>query len=140
MPTTNLGLTTIMQSDPVSPDPINANFERVDALGRCYVTASGSSSIWRYRRWSDGTYECWGTYTEQTVSPDEGGTSRSFSVAYPVTFADYPQVFVSTRQDGNLSAHTGYVERSKGSATWYCLNLAEGDDIVCFLYAIGRVS
>lgn len=57
MPTTNLGLTTIMQSDPVSPDPINEN-----------------------------------------------------------------------------------VERSRGSATWYCLDLAEGADVACLIYAIGRVS
>lgn len=140
MATTNLGLATIMQSDPVSPDPINGNFEKVDALGRCYVTASGSSGIWRYRCWSDGTYECWGTYEESTASPDEGGDSKQFSINYPVTFAAAPQLLVSARQDGNLDSHVGYVERNQSSANWYVLGLKPSADIICYLYAIGRVS
>ena len=27
------------------------------------VIESGVSGIWRYRKWSDGTAECWGTHT-----------------------------------------------------------------------------
>lgn len=140
MATTNLGLTTIMQSDPVSPDPINSNFEKVDALGRCYVTAAGSSGIWRYRRWSDGTYECWGTYHEQTITLEEDTKTMKFSANYPITFSSKPCLFVSTRQAGNSSAHTAYVENATATAEWWCDSLVNNADVDCMLYAIGRVS
>ena len=37
MPTTNLGLATINQSDNISPTPINQNMEKIDALGVDYI-------------------------------------------------------------------------------------------------------
>ena len=32
------------------------------------IVESGTSGIWTYRKWSDGTAECWGTSTASTGS------------------------------------------------------------------------
>lgn len=46
MPTTNLGLTIIEESDMVSPDPINANMQVLDEkLGVDYVSAKTSQKM-----------------------------------------------------------------------------------------------
>ena len=47
----NMGLTNIDPSDYVSPDTINQNFNKLDALGLDYVVESGYSGEWWYRKW-----------------------------------------------------------------------------------------
>lgn len=37
-------------------------------LKRPMVVESGSSGIWAYRKWSDGTAECWGKYNANITS------------------------------------------------------------------------
>ena len=54
----NLDLEFINASDYVSPDPINNNFEKLDALGKDYVVESGTSGEWWYRKWKSGRLEC----------------------------------------------------------------------------------
>ena len=141
MPTTNLGLATINQSDNISPTPINQNMEKIDALGVDYIVSQGTSGSWRYRRWKSGTYECWGKFTQQNASPNVSGTSvGSFSMQYPITFSEPPQTFVSARQDGRPQAYVGYVEHRTTDATWYVCDMQTGADLECNIYAIGRVS
>lgn len=146
MPTPNLGLKTIGQSDYVSPDPINDNMQALDALGQCYVVASGKSGMWTYRRWSDGTYECWGRMAQQNSKPDiSSGVAntgyKSFEISLPVTFAGYPNIFISARQDGNPKVHVCYVENSQDTATWYLggMDMDKGADVECVLHVIGEV-
>lgn len=141
MPTTNLGLQTINQSDNVSPTPINDNMEKLDKLGLDYVVAEGTSGNWTYRRWKSGTYECWGTYKQQSASPTVADSDfGAFSMSYPVTFAQAPQLFVSARQDGNVHIYVSYVEHNTSSASWYCGGMVSVVDLECYLYAIGTVS
>lgn len=140
MPTTNLGLATINQSDNISPTPINQNMEKLDALGVDYIVSQGTSGNWRYRRWKSGTYECWGTYTQQSASPNVDNSYGVFSMGYPVTFAEPPCVFVSARQDGRVQAHVCYVEHNTSNAQWYLGGMTSNQDLECKLYAIGRVS
>lgn len=145
MPTTNLGLETILPSDPVSPDPINGNMEKLDALGLDYVVAQGTSGSWRYRRWKSGTYECWGRYSQQSVSPtvqqDDTNGLASFSMTYPVTFVAVPVCLVTARVDGRPQCAVTYVEHGTSAATWYVgwMQWDAGADVECNVYAIGRV-
>lgn len=143
--TTNLGLTTILPSDRVSPDPINANMEALDRLGIDYVAAKGSTSPWSWRRMSSGLYLCWCRMAQQSSSPDIKGEGnygyKKFSVAFPVTFGAYPQVFVSARQDGNPKVHVCYVEHSATVAEWYLggMDWGQSADVECSLFVIGYV-
>lgn len=146
MPTTNLGLQTINQSDNVSPAPINANMEKLDKLGLDYVTQQGTSGGWRYRRWRSGTFECWGRFSWQSAAPDVQHDSdtglRSFQATYPVTFAEAPTCLVTARQDGNPKSYVAYVEHEPSLATWYVggMDWGKAADMECNVYAIGRVS
>lgn len=140
MATTNLGLDIINQSENISPEKINQNMERLDALGVDYVTDQGKSGDWRYRRWKSGTYECWCRLTQQWATPSSG-SQRAYTKNYPVTFAEYPQAFYEVRQDGNPGVHIGYVEHNATYAQCYVLGMmSSGADLELSIYAIGRVS
>lgn len=52
------------------------------------VVESGTSGIWTYRKWSDGTAECWGEVSKTTTfsawaSPIYFGTTYTGRLAYP---------------------------------------------------------
>ena len=141
MPTTNLGLATINQSDNISPTPINQNMEKIDALGVDYIVSQGTSGDWRYRRWKSGTYECWCRHHVQTASPSVPSSDfGSFTKKYPITFAEPPECFVTARQDGNVHIYVSYVEIDASSAVWYLGGMFDIVDVDCNIYAIGRVS
>lgn len=141
MPTTNLGLATLNQSDNISPTPINQNMEKIDELGVDYIVSQGTSGKWRYRRWKSGTYECWGRLHVQSASPNVPSSDfGSFQMKYPITFAENPEVFVSARQDGNVHIYVSYVELDPVSAIWYVGGMFDIVDLDCNVYAIGRVS
>ena len=146
MATANMGLEVINQSDNASPDPINANFAKLDKLGLDYVTSSGKSGIWRWRRWKSGVFECWGRSTRQSLAPTLEGYSEQgyaqLTEQYPVTFSESPSLLVTARADGNPKAHVSYVENSKTTAQWYVGGLdwgKPGVDVECNIYAIGSV-
>lgn len=141
MATTNLGLQTINQGDYVSPDPINSNFEALDALGLDYVVAQGTSGIWRYQRWRSGKYECWGRYSQQSATANVGDGVGMFQAGYPITFAEAPVVSVTARLDGVPRVHVCYVEHGTSSAQWYLEGMgASAADLECSLHVVGRVS
>lgn len=146
MPTTNLGLATINQSDNISPTPINQNMEKLDALGLDYVVAQGTSGNWRYRRWKSGTYECWGRYAKQSAAPtimgyDNQGYAQ-VTMQYPVTFVEAPVVTATARADDNPKCFVAYMEHHTGDAQFWVggLNWGETADLECNVYAIGRLS
>ncbi len=61
-----------------------------------YVVESGTSGYWEYRKWSDGTYECWCTTTDNMPCTTAWGnmfiTTAYAQVTFPVTFASVPNV------------------------------------------------
>lgn len=101
MATKNLALETIDPSDYVSPDTINNNFNRVDALGVDYVVEAGYSGEWWYRKWKSGRAEC-GIDDKMFDNWDRTGawgalyrsSARSFG-AYPFAFKVRPYVGIS---------------------------------------------
>ena len=53
------------------------------------IVESGTSGIWTYRKWSDGTAECWGTSMANTGSY-YGSSAVYVSVDLPLTFVGSP--------------------------------------------------
>lgn len=146
MATTNLGLETIQPSEIVSPDKINSNMERLDRLGVDYVTQSGATGVWLWRRWKSGRFECWATAMRQSLAPTLKGYSdqgyAQVTETYPVTFTTQPLLFASARADGNPKAHVAYVEHAKDQAQLYVGGLdwgKPGVDVEVNLYAMGTV-
>lgn len=74
-----------------------------------YVTATGSTNSWAYRKWSDGTYECWRSYGVTLSSWTPWGnlyvSSTKFgALTFPTTFASTPYVQVSPVPNNDLYA------------------------------------
>lgn len=106
----NLGLEEINGGDYVSPDPINNNFEKVDALGIDYIIESGTSGEWWYRKWKSGRAECgidYKDFGEQTLTmSSKWGNAISASMtfgAYPITFASRPYTMISFEYDALMA-------------------------------------
>lgn len=64
------------------------------------VVEEGTSGIWTYRKWSNGTAECWGTYTYTSSASYVWVSPLYYSdliprIAYPFTFAERPLEFAS---------------------------------------------
>lgn len=73
-----------------------------------YVTASGTSGIWQYKKWSDGTAECWGIYNGTGINAARNNYmgfyySDVIRLNLPITFSSEPVITVS---GGGLSSMT----------------------------------
>lgn len=93
--TTNLGLDTINSSDYISPDVINKNFTKVDAVGKDYIVEQGTSGEWWYRKWKSGRAECGIDYKDfgnQNLHTG-GGWSINWNTTDSMTFGAYPFAF-----------------------------------------------
>lgn len=93
----------------VKPDSIDMSSERFNITGTMYDTSiggtylscfRGSSGIWKYRQWSDGQVELWGTFTISNVACTTAlgnmyrtgsfsSPSFPFTVKNPVVTASY---------------------------------------------------
>lgn len=70
-----------------------------------FVTESGTSGIWRYRKWSDGTAECWGNYTDRSLTPEK--VASGVSVCAGATFNLPSNLFISGQTPtGTVSSWT----------------------------------
>lgn len=118
----NMGLVNIDSSDYVSPNDINDNFKKLDALGLDYVTASGKSGEWWYRKWKSGRMECgiddknFGNVAHTT---DWYGMYISAQLnfgAYPFAFASRPFATISF-QSNSGTEHVSYVSYVSSTST-----------------------
>ena len=115
--------------------------------GVAYITETGTSGIWTYRKWSDGTAECWGTHS-WTISSWTGWGSTYYStysgnISYPSgLFNATPTVTA----DGHASTEDCWLAgRSGGSSTqtpsYFLMRSSSGtNNITGYLYihAIGK--
>ncbi|WP_288924167.1 hypothetical protein [uncultured Bifidobacterium sp.] len=122
MATANLGLESVDPSDYVSPTPFNTNFEKLDALGLDYVTASGKSGEWWYRKWKSGRMEC-GIDDKNfgNVAHTTGWSGMYISAqlnfgAYPFAFASRPFATI-TFQSNSGGEHNSYVSYASSTST-----------------------
>lgn len=122
MITNNLGLESVDPSDYVSPTPFNTNFEKLDALGLDYVTASGKSGEWWYRKWKSGRMECGiddKNFGSVSINQTWGGMYVSGQLnfgAYPFAFASRPFATI-TFQSSASAKHYGYVSYVSSTST-----------------------
>lgn len=67
-----------------------------DLKDRIYIEESGTSGIWTYRKWSDGTAECWGRTTVDDVKMNKqwgvlyAADKSTNIISYPFIFAEKP--------------------------------------------------
>lgn len=150
--TTNLGMTVINSSDYISPDPINDNFEIVDQLGVDYVTSSGTSGNWWFRKWNSGRAECgidylsFGTVSitsEYAENMFKNATDLKFG-AYPFTFSSVPFVVIYPHYFTHGSSvivkpnSSSSVSQSP-TFTVICEDSCSGT-LYCGIYVCGKVS
>lgn len=75
------------------------------------IAGQGTSSNWSYRKWSDGTYECWRTLelsitlrNESIDSWYSSGELTGTNLTFPITFKAKPAVTVTLNPTGNTWA------------------------------------
>ena len=114
------------------------------------IIEEGTSGIWTYRKWSDGTAECWGTY-KGTVSAWQvwgnvyfGQPYTSFYTQYPTNlFISKPTVMAQPNTIG-IDAWLGYAATTGSKDTtpsFYPIraeSASGGADIYVGIYAIGK--
>lgn len=87
-----------------------ANFDGIVKIQDCYAVALveyGSNNYWRWRKYSDGTAECWsrGLYWTTPVNTADGNvylSGKCISPDFPFTFYEKPMV--------NITMNTGYAQ------------------------------
>ena len=120
--TTNLQLQKINSSDFVSPDPINNNMDKLDALGVDYITSKGTSGEWWYRKWKSGRAECGidnKSFGEAVLQPwgNIYSSYDGFSFgAFPFAFEQAPFVSITSSSTNN-SAYYGITVMASSSPT-----------------------
>ena len=88
--------------------------ETTKATTSAVVIDQGTSGSWTYRKWSDGTYECWREYEPGTYTV---GTARGnvysgayISISLPITFASIPVVELSVANSSDSYVIWGQVD------------------------------
>ena len=122
--TTNLGITKLNSADYVSVDPINEALDTLDKLGVDYVTASGTSGEWWYRKWKSGRAECGiDSHNFGTVNVDQAWGAMFVSAnqtfgAYPFSFAAKPHVNIQFQgSDAGETGQQSYVAAASSTST-----------------------
>lgn len=118
MATKNLGLTTIGGSDYVSYETLNKNFEALDVLGADYVTETGTSGMWTYRKWKSGFAEFWG---KKTFANTKNTGQLPIGCTYPFALKGATVVAnVSGGVDGRNDSHISYVNTHNSNTALDC--------------------
>lgn len=72
------------------------------------LVAQGTSNSWYYKKWSDGTYECWRTLevsiplsNTSVANWYSSGEISSTNLSFPITFVEKPVVNVTLNPTGN---------------------------------------
>lgn len=98
--------------------------EALTSLKADYVIEQGKSGIWRYRKWNNGIFECFGFLLGNwSVNTSAGAYSsyRSTAIsipAFPITFTENP-VVVGTLTSGSNGAWVNNIQPSTTGGTLY---------------------
>lgn len=84
--------------------------ERLATLEDNSIVESGTSGIWTYRKWSDGTAECWGNqkYTV-TLRAGLAAAVAQINAEYPFAFIDTPTTNVSIIEETDWAHWIGQI-------------------------------
>lgn len=97
--------------------------KEVDLLKADYVVEQGTSGIWTYRKWNSGIAECWGLYTNSSITftaatgAAGGYRANATGINFPFTFASEP--LVTATHNGTSSDYYGVVSNVY-TTTSYC--------------------
>ena len=106
------------------------------------IIEQGTSGIWTYRKWSDGIAECWGIFSENTVSITTTYGNAFYgalrTVSFPSgLFVDRPTVSLSLRNSNGVWAGKHGLSATFVSYYPYCAK-SGNQTIEESVYAIGR--
>lgn len=97
------------------------------------VVETGTSGIWTYRKWSDGTSECWGRSSKTATS-----AQTNFNTTFPTNlFTDTPTVTANGSVTGNINSGVRYTGCSKDVVDIWITGEITGTAWVQ-IYAIGK--
>ena len=121
-------------------------YKILQTLGYNYIVEQGASDGWSYRKWSDGTAECWG-YKLTTGSFTAWGQGYSHDIAgenYPSgLFSAIPYCFVSSRCTtqntvSGANANGGSQTQATGVTHYRATSSSGSLNFQTFYYAIGK--
>lgn len=79
-------------SEDVSEDDAKAQYPSIQCLkNMVHIVESGTDGIWNYRKWSDGTAECWGRidYNMGTFNTQSGSLYIADNLCESVNYPSY---------------------------------------------------
>lgn len=106
------------------------------------IVASGKDNFWIWRKWSDGTAECWGTWGGTLNHYATIGTFYGYytNVSFPSgLFALRPTLTYNCAVGSSFSISAGNMNITATSANVYAMSNSSGAQSVLFdMYVKGR--
>lgn len=97
------------------------------------IVETGTSGIWTYRKWSDGTSECWGNKSSVATT---GQTN--FKISYPTNlFISTPTLTANGTVTGNINSGVRYTGGSNTGCDIWVTGEVTGT-VWVQIYAIGK--
>lgn len=122
-------------------ESIKAAREDIDRLAEnIHIVESGTSGIWTYRVWSDGTAECWGRKTTYS-KPEWDDSCAVCDGGFPFKFVDLPTVICSGYQQATHISHISMVVATTDSVSAYmCCGRIPNSEYPCHFnfHVIGK--
>ena len=117
----------------------------IPATPNAYVTATGTSGGWTYRKWSNGTCECWATVNYSANVNGSWGSANYIEVpakSLPFTFSAIPTVIVAPKY-GDKTVFLGQASTNATKSTtpkYVFLRMTSATVSVYFdFYVIGTI-
>lgn len=103
----------------------DADFRRwitwvTNAINQPRIIDSGTDGIWTYRKWSDGTSECWGEFTGSYTGSTAWGSSYWMSPYNQLSFPSglfIAKPVITMARSGGVESFAGYASASKDGIT-----------------------
>lgn len=96
-----------------------------------YIVEQGTSGIWTYRKWNSGIAECWGLYTNSSITftaatgAAGGYRANATGINFPFTFASAP--LVTATHNGTSSDYYGVVSNVYTTTSYFSIWLDRGN-------------
>jgi len=114
-------------------------------IKRPHIVEQGESGGWTYRKWSDGTAECWARKYQETATSTAYNNfyvSPALSYDFPFTFTEIPVVQMTPNPNISASVFliTGNVATKTNTGTYYLTSFSSRSAIEynIHVYAIGK--
>lgn len=109
---------------------------------------TGANNSWNYRKWANGTLECWGRFYITSMNINRTAGQLKYAAVsitdanYPVAFSTYPTVSITGQvTNGNgwvVGNNSNYSETTVGGLFAYAPTSQTGVGVTVNIYAIGR--